>query len=112
MVGRYVPEAGDVVWLQFDPQLGREQRGRRPALVISPASYNGKTSLMVCCPMTSHVKGYPFEVPIDGGASSVVLADQVKSLDWTQRQAEFKEKVSAATLSQVKRKIYALLGRP
>ena len=112
MVGRYVPDAGDVVWLQFDPQLGREQRGHRPALVISPASYNGKTSLMVFCPMTSHVKGYPFEVAIDGDQTSVVLADQVKSLDWTQRQAEFKEKVSPATLSNVKRKIYALLGRP
>jgi len=112
MVGRYVPDAGDVVWLQFDPQLGREQRGHRPALVISPASYNGKTSLMVCCPMTSHIKGYPFEVPITGDQTSVVLADQVKSLDWAQRQAKFKEKVSPATLSDVKRKIYALLGRP
>ncbi|WP_096704565.1 endoribonuclease MazF [Magnetospirillum sp. 15-1] len=112
MAGKYVPDAGDVVWLQFDPQLGREQRGHRPALVISPAAYNGKTNLMVCCPMTSHIKGYPFEVAIDGEESSVVLADQVKSLDWTQRQAVFKKKVSPATLSKVRRKIYALLGQP
>jgi mRNA interferase MazF len=112
MAARYVPEAGDVVWLNFDPQLGREQRGHRPALVISPASYNGKTSLMLCCPMTSQAKGYPFEVPISGAAPSIVLADQVKSLDWQERQAEFKQKVSAVTLSDVKRKIYALLGRP
>jgi mRNA interferase MazF len=112
MTGRYVPDAGDVVWLHFDPQLGREQRGHRPALVVSPAAYNGKTGLMICCPMTSHAKGYPFEVAIGGKATSVILADQVKSLDWTQRQAEFKEKVSAATLSDVKRKIYALIGRP
>jgi mRNA interferase MazF len=112
MAGRYVPEAGDIVWLHFGPQLGREQRGHRPTLVISPVSYNGKTGLMVCCPMTSQTKGYPFEVPIAGEAPSIVLADQVKSLDWKERQAEFKEKVSAATLSDVKRKIYALLGRP
>ena len=101
-----------MVWLHFDPQLGREQRGHRPALVISPASYNGKTGLMLCCPMTSQAKGYPFEVAIAGEQPSVVLADQVKSLDWTQRQAEFKEKLPSTTLSDVKRKIYALLGRP
>ncbi len=112
MAGTYVPDAGDVVWLHFDPQLGREQRGHRPALVISPAAYNGKTQLMICCPMTSQAKGYPFEVPIDADGSSIVLADQVKSLDWKRRQAEFKAKVSPATLSDVKRKIYALLGRP
>ncbi len=112
MAGRYVPDVGDVVWLHFDPPLGREQREHRPALVISPASYNGKTGLMVCCPMTSQAKGYPFEVPVAVDKPPVVLADQVKSLDWTQRQAEFKEKVSAAVLSEVKRKIYALLGRP
>jgi mRNA interferase MazF len=112
MAGKYIPDAGDVVWLNFDPQLGREQSGHRPALVISPASYNGKTGLMVCCPMTSHAKGYPFEVMIGSQGESIVLADQVKSLDWTQRQAAFKEKVPPPVLSEVKRKIYALLGRP
>lgn len=112
MTKRYIPDAGDVVWLNFDPQAGREQRGHRPALVISPSSYNGKTNLMICCPMTSQVKGYPFEVAITGNPPSVALADQVKSLDWVQRQASFKEKIPAATLSEVKRKIYTLLGRP
>lgn len=106
-----MPEAGDVVWLSFDPQTGHEQRGHRPALVISPASYNGKTGLLICCPMTTQVKGYPFEVPVEGSPPSVALADQVKSLDWIQRKATFKGKASAATLSEVKRKIYALLGR-
>ena len=79
----YVPDASDVVWLAFDPQAGHEQAGHRPALVISPASYNGKTGLMVCCPMTSKIKGHPFEVVTQvDGADCAVLSDQVKSLDW------------------------------
>ena len=109
---RYVPEAGDIVWLEFDPQAGREQGGHRPALVLSPASYNGKTSLMLCCPMTTQIKGYPFEVEIDGERRSVALADQVKSLDWAKRRAEFKGKAPAAQLADVKRKILALIGQP
>lgn len=112
MVGLYVSDAGDVIWLHFDPQHGREQRGHSPALVISPASCNGKTGLMVCCPMTSQAKGYPFEVPFAGEARSLVLADQVESLDWKGRKAEFKKKLSPPTLSDMKRKIHALLGRP
>jgi len=112
MARKYVPDAGDVVWLHFDPQLGHEQRGHRPALVLSPASYNAKTGLMLCCPMTHQVKGYPFEVLITVDPPSTVLADQVKSLDWVQRQATFKGKAPAAVLADVKRKIYALLGRP
>ncbi len=108
MAGRYVPDAGDIVWLHFDPQAGREQAGHRPALVISPASYNGKTSLMLCCPMTHQVKGYPFEVVID--PSSAVLADQVKSLDWVKRQAAPKGKVPEQVLAEVRRKIGALVG--
>jgi len=112
MAGKYVPDAGDVVWLHFDPQLGHEQRGHRPALVISPAKYNGRTSLMVCCPMTSQIKGFPFEVVLSTEPPSAVLADQVKSLDWAQRQAAFREKVPPAVLAEVKRKIYALIGRP
>ncbi|HYZ21303.1 MAG TPA: endoribonuclease MazF [Rhodopila sp.] len=75
----YVPDAGDVVWLQFDPQAGHEQAGHRPALVLSPASYNGKTGLMVCCPLTTRVKQYPFGVSITGDPTSVVLADQVRT---------------------------------
>lgn len=73
-MARYVPDAGDIVWLEFDPQ-GREQAGHRPALVLSPSAYNGKTSLMVCCPMTTRIKGYPFEVRIAGTTSSAALAD-------------------------------------
>ena len=110
MVGRYVPEAGDVVWLPFDPQAGHEQAGHRPALVISPASYNRKTGLMVCCPMTTQIKGYPFEVSIAGSRATAALADQVKSLDWVVRKAKRKGHVSPAELSDVRRKIFALIG--
>jgi mRNA interferase MazF len=78
---RYVPDTGDIVWLQFDPQAGHEQAGHRPALVLSPAAYNGKTGLMLCCPMTTQIKGYPFEVLVAGAKPSAVLADQVKSVD-------------------------------
>lgn len=81
MATRYVPEAGDIVWLHFDPQAGHEQAGHRPALVLSPAIYNGRTGLMLCCPMTTQIKAYPFEVVIAGRKPSAVLADQVKSLD-------------------------------
>lgn len=105
-----VPDAGDIVWLQFDPQAGHEQRGHRPALVISPAAYNQKTSLLLCCPMTSQIKGYPFEVIVPGSPQSVVLADQVKSLDWLARKAKRKGKVTPALLSEVRRKIWALIG--
>ena len=112
MVRRYVPEAGDVVWLHFDPQAGREQAGHRPALVLSPSAYNGKTGLMLCCPMTTQVKGYPFEVPIAGARSGAALADQVKSLDWVMRKASRKGKVSAAELSEARAKAIALIGKP
>jgi mRNA interferase MazF len=75
MPSRYVPEAGDIVWLSFDPQVGRERAGHRPAVVLSPAVYNAKTSLMVCCPMTTQIKNYPFEVVISAANPSAVLAD-------------------------------------
>jgi len=107
---RYVPEAGDVVWLNFTPQAGHEQAGHRPALVISPSAYNGRTSLMICCPITTQIKGYPFEVLIAGIPSSVVLADQVKSLDWSVRNAKRKGSVSAEELAEVRAKILALIG--
>ena len=110
MAGRYVPEAGDIVWLRFTPQGGHEQAGHRPALVISPSGYNGKTSLMLCCPMTTQIKGYPFEVTMAGSRPSAVLADQVKSLDWTVRKAKYKGKASAAKLASVRAKIVALVG--
>jgi mRNA interferase MazF len=106
----YVPDAGDIVWLSFDPQTGREQAGHRPAVVLSPSAYNAKTSLMICCPMTSQIKNYPFEVGIAGGSPSSVLADQVKSLDWRKRGARRKGMISAAELVEVRAKIRALIG--
>ena len=105
----YVPDTGDIVWLHFDPQAGHEQAGHRPALVLSPARYNGPRGMMICCPMTSRIKGYPFEVVDSADPPSVVLADQVKSLDWRARRAERKSRVSPATLAEVRAKVQALL---
>jgi mRNA interferase MazF len=99
-----------MVWLEFDPQAGHEQAGHRPALVLSPATYNGKTGLMVCCPLTTRIKGYPFEVTIKGNPASVVLADQVKSLDWQARRATRKGRVLASELAEVRAKLKALIG--
>lgn len=110
MARSYVPDAGDIVWISFNPQAGREQAGHRPAVVLSPAVYNRKTSLMICCPMTSQIKGYPFEVAIAGSTPSVVLADQVKSLDWHKRRARRKGSVSADELAEVRAKLRALIG--
>lgn len=107
----YVPDSGDVVWLSFDPQAVHELAGPRPALVISPASYNGKTSLMVCCPLTTKIKAHPFEVLTDvGGVPAAVLSDQVKSLDWRVRQAKKKGSVSPDVMLHVRAKIKALLA--
>ena len=109
----YVPDTGDVVWLQFDPRAGHEQAGHRPALVISPASYNGKTGLMVCCPMSSKVKGHPFEVVTEiDGLACAVLSDQVKSLDWKIRRAKKKAAVSDEVMLHVRAKMKALLQIP
>lgn len=109
MAKRYIPNAGDIVWLQFNPQAGHEQAGHRSALVLSPAAYNGKTGLMLCCPMTTQIKGYPFEVLIAGERPSAVLADQVKSLDWKVRKAVRKGQIAAAELAEVAAKISVLL---
>ena len=106
----FVLDAGDIVWLQFDPQADHEQAGHRPALVLSPAAYNGKTGLMQCCPMTTQIKGYPFEVRIAGDTDSAVLADQVKSLEWRARRAKLKGRISAAELAEVRAKVMALVG--
>lgn len=105
-----VPDAGDIIWLQFDAQAGHEQAGHRPALVLSPASYNGKTGLMVCCPLTTRIKNYPFEVPIAGTPAAVVLSDQVKNLDWRARKAVRKGRVSDQELAQVRARLRALIG--
>lgn len=111
MPRRYIPEAGDIVWLHFYPQAGHEQAGHRPAMVLSPASYNGKTGLMLCGPMTTQIKGYPFEVMIAGSRPNAVLSDQVKSLNWVAHKASHKGKVSAAELAQVQKKATLLIGK-
>ena len=112
MVSPFVPDRGQIVWLDFDPQAGREQAGRRPAFVLSPERYNRAAGLALFCPVTSRVKGYPFEValPEGLGVSGVVLADQVRSLDWRRRRAEFAADVPAALVEEVRQKVLALLG--
>lgn len=110
MVNPYIPEAGDIVWLHFDPQAGHEQAGHRPAVVISPSSYNGKTGLMLCCPMTTQIKGYPFEVLISDNRPSAVLSDQIKSLDWIVRKASYKGKITLNELAEIRKKASALVG--
>ncbi len=107
----YIPSRGDVVWLQFNPQAGSEQAGRRPALVLSPASYNGIVGLAIFCPITNQRKGYPFEVllPKDLSVTGVVLADQVKSLDWRSRQAQFACLAPQEVIAEVLQKISTLI---
>lgn len=105
------PDRGDVVWINLDPRTGHEQRGRRPAIVLSPISYNSKVGLAIMCPITSAVKGYPFEVTIPEGlgVSGVVLADQVKSLDWRARRAQIEERLPSEVAEEVLAKLNALL---
>ncbi len=109
--GSYVPDRGDLVWITLNPQAGHEQAGRRPAVVLSPASYNAKVGLAVLCPITSQVKGYPFEVLIPPGVSvtGAVLADQVKSLDWRARRADLIGRLPAAVIDDVLAKVRTLL---
>lgn len=106
----YTPDAGDIVWLNFTPQSGHQQAGHRPALVLSPKSYNQKTSLMVCCPITTQIKNYPFEVRLSGTPDSVALADQIKNLDWKTRKAKRKGKATMTELAEVRGKIIALIA--
>jgi len=107
----YVPDRGDIVRLSLDPQAGREQSGRRPVLVLSPANYNRKSHLVVVCPLTSQEKGYPFEVPIPEGNAvyGVILADQIRSLDWVARNAEYVSEIDEETLAQVTGRSIALI---
>ena len=109
--GDYVPERGDIVWLDFSPQRGHEQWGRRPALILSPRNYNTKSSLCLCLPITSKVKGYPFEVALPASLeiSGVVLADQVKSLDHTARNATFICRAPAEVIEQVQHYVSLLV---
>lgn len=111
MVTPYIPDRGDLVWLQFNPQSGHEQAGKRPAVIVSPAAYNGKVGLSLLCPVTSKTKGYPFEVPLppDLPIMGAIVSDQVKSLDWQSRQASFICKVPEETLAQVLSKLELLL---
>jgi mRNA interferase MazF len=110
--GRYVPERGDIVWLQFAPQAGHEQAGRRPALVVSPRSYNAKVGLALFCPITTQVKGYPFEVALapGGKVAGAILSDQLKSLDWRVRDARKFDAASDAVVREVLVRIAALVG--
>ena len=112
MARRYVPARGDVVWITLNPQAGHEQAGRRPALVVSPASYNGKVGLAIVCPITSQVKGYPFEVAIPSGLKieGVVLSDQAKSLAWRVRKVEFICKLPQGSIVEVIDKLGTLLS--
>jgi mRNA interferase MazF len=108
----YVPDAGDLVWLTFDPQAGHEQGGRRPALILSPREYNVKARLALACPITNQQKGYPFEVPLPPGQgiAGVVLADHIKNLDWQARQAAFASKAPAVVVDEVRARLRPLLG--
>ena len=108
----YVPDRGDVVRVSFNPQAGHEQAGWRPALVLSPKTYNAKVGLALLCPVTSHAKGYPFEVQVPEGypVAGVILSDQVKSLDWRARKAELWCKLPPATYQEVLQKLQTLLG--
>ena len=108
----FVPDTGDIVWLTFDPQAGREQAGRRPALVLSPKIYNAKSGLALVCPLTSQVKQYPFEVavPAGGGATGVILADRLKSVDWKARHAEPFGRCTDDVVDEVRARLAPLLG--
>jgi mRNA interferase MazF len=109
---KYVPDRGDLVWLDFDPRRGHEQSGHRPAFVLSPKSYNGKVGLALCCPVTSQVKGYPFESVLPAGLplGGAILADQVKSLDWRERQAKHICAAPDDVIEDVQAKVIALVG--
>ncbi|MBA3697092.1 MAG: endoribonuclease MazF [Methylotenera sp.] len=105
----YIPDCGDIVWIDFDPVLGHEQGGHRPALVISPQAYNKTVGLMLCCPMTTKIKGYPFEVEIIGPTKNVVLSDQITCVDWKARKIAFKGKAATNEIDLVKSKLKVLI---
>ena len=113
MVAReYVPDCGDLLWLDFSPQAGHEQAGRRPAVVLSPRAYNDKSHLAIVCPITSRVKGYPFEVTLPQGLpiAGVILADHLKSVDWGERRAERAGRVPKRVIEEVLSRLAPLLG--
>ena len=108
----YVPNRGDAVWITLTPQAGHEQSGRRPAVILSPAAYNGKVGLAILCPITNQIKGYPFEVVLPAGlaVTGAILSDQVKSLDWRARNASFICSLPAATITEVLQKLNTLVS--
>lgn len=110
MTDDYIPDRGDIIWINFDPQKGREQAGRRPAVVLSPASYNRLVGLLICCPTTTRIKGYAFEVRLAGSPASVVLTDQIKSMDWRRRDTKPKGRALAVELDEIQERIGVLLG--
>jgi len=111
LVAKYTPDRGDIVWLNFTPQSGHEQKGKRPAIVLSPKEYNRKVGLAILCPITSKEKGYPFEVKIKTKKiSGVILSDQVKNLDWKAREAEFIVKASEDQIAETLEKLKILLA--
>lgn len=106
----YTPDRGDIVWLNFTPQAGHEQKGKRPAIILSPKEYNKKTGLAVCCPITSNIKGYPFEVIVNGKKiDGAVLSDHLKNLDWKARDIKYIEKAHTEVLNEVIEKISVLI---
>ena len=111
MPKKYIPDRGDAVWIKLNPQAGHEQAGRRPALILSPSTYNGRVGLALLCPITSQIKGYPFEVVIPKGlkVSGAVLSDQVKSLDWEARNVELLCRLSKELTEDVLKKLSTLL---
>lgn len=111
MTKNYIPDRGDIIWISLNPQAGHEQAGRRPVLVLSPSLYNKKVGLVIICPITNQVKGYPFEViiPEDADVTGAVLSDQVKSLDWKVRKAELICKLSNPFVKQVLKKLNTLI---
>ena len=107
---RYIPDEGDIAWLNLNPRTGREQAGHRPVLVLSPVAFNRGSGLLVCFPMTTQLKGYPFEVVMQGDSASAVLVDQVRSVDWEARRATLKGRASVAEMAEVRGKLVALIG--
>lgn len=108
---RWIPDRGQAIWIDMDPQAGHEQRGRRPAVVLSPAQYNGKVGLALLCPITSHIKGYPFEVLVPAGSEvqGAILSDQLKSLDWRARKATMICSLPGPVVDEVLSKLGTLL---
>ena len=106
----YIPDRGDIIWLEFDPQKGHEQKGRRPGIVLSKKEYNQKSNLALICPITSRIKDYPFEVRINSIIQGVILSDQIRSIDWKSRNAAFIEKIPEEILKEILENIDLLLN--